>query len=393
MSGKSGQNSEQNAASGHDSLPSAPRSVRTRAYDPDELARLEDERDHLLTSLDDLEAEYAAGDIDDLDYETLKADYTARAAAAIRALESQQVTLIEIQERPRSKGRMMATLGLVVVFVLIAGWLVMRSTGQRGDGPITGAVNTLRAELSTCQTASFQDPAGGIECYDRILERAPDHLEALTYQGWAMVRNDQPEEAQTRFDRVVELDPTFADVRVFRAVLAERNGDYTQAAEELGAFHRNNPSVVAQQVLESQGLEFGVFIGSLDDATLACWQSAATPELNQAFLDSLSTCLDDVVAADSTNVNALVSLGLSQIGPEHTDVPRAVELVDSALAADPDNANASLFRGLLAMMENDWDTAQAQSERLASLSWPTLSFLIGTPADLEAAVEQYQGDS
>ena len=50
---------------------------------------LADERDHLLASLDDLEVEYEAGDLDVVDYEVLKADYTARAAAVIRRLDGE----------------------------------------------------------------------------------------------------------------------------------------------------------------------------------------------------------------------------------------------------------------------------------------------------------------
>ena len=49
---------------------------------------LEEERDFLLRSLADLEAEHDAHDIDDVDYRNLKDDYTARAAAVLRALES-----------------------------------------------------------------------------------------------------------------------------------------------------------------------------------------------------------------------------------------------------------------------------------------------------------------
>ena len=47
---------------------------------PDELARLEEERKFLLDSLRDVERERAAGDIDDADYATLKSGYTQRAA-------------------------------------------------------------------------------------------------------------------------------------------------------------------------------------------------------------------------------------------------------------------------------------------------------------------------
>ena len=54
--------------------------------DPEDQGELERERDFLLKSLDDLETERAAGNIDDASYTELHDDYTARAAAAIRAL-------------------------------------------------------------------------------------------------------------------------------------------------------------------------------------------------------------------------------------------------------------------------------------------------------------------
>ena len=47
--------------------------------------RYEDERSFLLRSLADLEAERADGNIDDDTYRLLHDDYTARAAALIRA--------------------------------------------------------------------------------------------------------------------------------------------------------------------------------------------------------------------------------------------------------------------------------------------------------------------
>ena len=56
--------------------------------DLDELARLEEERAFLLKSLDDLERERDAGDIDERDYETLKDDYTRRAVTVLRAIEA-----------------------------------------------------------------------------------------------------------------------------------------------------------------------------------------------------------------------------------------------------------------------------------------------------------------
>jgi len=60
--------------------------MATDTHEQEERERLEAERDFLLRSLDDLEGERAAGGIDDESYSRLHDDYTARAAAAIRAL-------------------------------------------------------------------------------------------------------------------------------------------------------------------------------------------------------------------------------------------------------------------------------------------------------------------
>jgi tetratricopeptide (TPR) repeat protein len=49
-------------------------------------AVLEEEREFFLRSLRDLEAERAAGDLDDLDYQSLRDDYTVRAAEVVRQL-------------------------------------------------------------------------------------------------------------------------------------------------------------------------------------------------------------------------------------------------------------------------------------------------------------------
>ena len=55
----------------------APASPRLHGAELDRLAALEEERRFLLRSLTDLEREHDAGDVDDLDYETLKDGSTA----------------------------------------------------------------------------------------------------------------------------------------------------------------------------------------------------------------------------------------------------------------------------------------------------------------------------
>ncbi|MDQ6616327.1 MAG: hypothetical protein M3083_16690, partial [Actinomycetota bacterium] len=52
-----------------------------------DLESLRQEREFLLRSLADLDAEYEAGDIEEKDYRSLTDDYTARAAAVLRAID------------------------------------------------------------------------------------------------------------------------------------------------------------------------------------------------------------------------------------------------------------------------------------------------------------------
>ena len=52
------------------------------------LSELEEERDQLLRSMEDLDRELAEGDIEQPEYDALKDDYTVRAATVLRAIEA-----------------------------------------------------------------------------------------------------------------------------------------------------------------------------------------------------------------------------------------------------------------------------------------------------------------
>ena len=62
---------------------------------------LEAEREFLLRSLDDLESEREAGNIDDETYRSLHEDYTARAATVIRSLRDGVAPVLP--EAPRAR--------------------------------------------------------------------------------------------------------------------------------------------------------------------------------------------------------------------------------------------------------------------------------------------------
>ena len=378
----------------------------TTRLDPDRLAELEEERDHLLSSLEDLEREHDAGDLDDHDYAELKDDYTARAAEVIRAIDEHR-DLAERSRPERRSGRTALVVVAVLAVAVVAGLLVARSSGQRGSGTITGNDDTIRQRLASCQTLSFQKPADGVECYADVLEESPENLEALTYQGWAYIRDDQVEKGAANLAKVVELDPDYPDARVFRAILLSRAGEaaaakgdagtaresFQAAATELDRFYRNDPPTVAVQVLQQEGLERNIFFGLVEQPVYACWQKAAegsdsSTGIDAAFLETLGACLDEAIAADPSSTDALLSKALTLVGTEDADVAGARALTEQILALDPENSNALLLQASLALTEGDLDQAAALLDRIDGLARPTAAFLIGPPEDMRVAIQR-----
>lgn len=229
------------------------RTDRPQTYDPDRIAALEDELSQQLRSLDDLEAEHAAGDLDADDYRTLRDDYTVRVADTMRRLEQQQDL---VAAAPRRRINLLAV-AAIAVFAVGAGWLLARSAGERGVNDIlTGAISSTRQRVFDCQElAADGEIVESLQCLDGVLLEDPDNVTALTYRGWYLVlttvsADATGDEAQvdelldtglTYLDRAVEVDPGFADARAFRAVVYDRQGDGSAVCREIAELLELDP--------------------------------------------------------------------------------------------------------------------------------------------------------
>jgi hypothetical protein len=260
----------------------APGTSATRpALGPASLAALEEERDFLRTSLEDLERERAAGDLDDADYQALHDDYVARTAAVLRAIEARRaVPPARPPRRRRAWPVRLAAVAGVVVFGLGAGLLVARIAGTRtSEDSLTGDIRTSTAqELQRClelASVAFRGGDAGagqgsgeggellsaVQCYSGVLARQPSNAQALAYRGWLLVRTGSPELASTGakdLDAAVAADPTYPDARAFRAVVFHRLGQPQQAKAELDALDALGPPPIIDQILDQFGVRAGV---------------------------------------------------------------------------------------------------------------------------------------
>lgn len=210
-------------------------------------AELEEERAFLLRSLTDLEREHDAGDVDDLDYATLKDGYTVRAASVLRQIEAGRRSAS--RSTPRRWGRLAAAVAVVVAVSVAVGLVLADAWGERSSGEqITGmtpgdesrilltnardALNALDFELAN---ALF----GEVVTMER--ERGRDNAEAIAYFGWSLAlyarqHPDDPESpdnidaARLALTQATEIEPDFADPECFLAIIEYSFLDNADAA-------------------------------------------------------------------------------------------------------------------------------------------------------------------
>lgn len=215
--------------------------------------RLEEERDFLLRSLDDLEAERGAGNIDDDTYRLLHDDYTARASAVIRTLET-GVDLTPAEPSPPSRVMRVMTIAGSVVFAVVAAFLLAHAIGQRRPGQTpTGNDQTAKTATTDAGAAlaaavrahpsSYQarveyarylltknDVQNAIIQYDAAARADPKQPEALAYGGWirALVAQEVTsahdravlaDAALARVDQAIAANPKYQDAYVFKGLI------------------------------------------------------------------------------------------------------------------------------------------------------------------------------
>lgn len=366
-----------------------------------ELERLREEREHLLASLDDLDAERAAGDIDDLDYETLRDDYTARAAQLTRVLDGAAVR--RAPKEPNTRSSQVKWIATVVVIAALASWAMVEFSGARGagetaSGEIRQGTTTLLADAA--QAFGSGEPDRAIELYGEVLDLQPTNVEALTYRGWISYQTGDVDAAKADFDEAVAFDAEYGDVRVFRAIVALDEERFDDASNELAAFDRSNPTAIARdlvaqrQVRERIGvarmaelLDESDSLPDLEANNVGIAEAQLSGELFVQLEDPERALrsFDAVLQVDSTNADALAWHGwtlalLAESGAEELFVD-AEDWLARAVEADPANPDARVFRAFVFNRLDRSDEARAELDAFDAIENP--------PADMVALIDQF----
>jgi tetratricopeptide (TPR) repeat protein len=252
---------------------------------PERRRQLEEERDFLMQSLDDLDVEHETGGIDDESYTELHDDYTARAAAVIRTLrDGVDVTPAPAPHSPNRTRRRIVLVSLVLVFAIAAGTslayaLGARLPGQTASGNSQAAPSTTtpaQAALSKKITDLEQQVNASADDYDlrlqlaRAYEENGDLTNALKQSDAAItIDANRPEananaarliylasesapeqkakdqlisQALAGLNKAIEVGPDYPDSYYFRAVLYSQSlRDYARAQADLQAYLRTAP--------------------------------------------------------------------------------------------------------------------------------------------------------
>ena len=225
----------------------------------DRLAGLEEERRFLLRSINDLEREHDAGDVDDLDYHTLKDGYTVRAAHVLREIEQGRGELPA--PTPRRWSRIIAVTAAVIVGSVGVGFVLAGAWGERSSGQeITGLTpgDESRIVLTNARDAmSAGDFATANALFAEVIDmeraRGRENAEAVAYFGWtlALLTRQNPDQtnADERYKAAVlalgqatEIEPDYADPQCFLAIVEfQFRGDADAALPHIERCEASNP--------------------------------------------------------------------------------------------------------------------------------------------------------
>jgi hypothetical protein len=261
--------------------------MSARSLEAMDLEQLEEERDHLLESIEDLDRERQQGELDEADYDKLRSDYTARAATVLRAIEQAsaekgdgrladpasdhtseasgptspegavqvgeaEAGLSRKRRRRRWRWSVAAAAGVVTAGAVIAAFAIAGAVGSgtgRASNPVPDSRSVAR-DLSAARLLSSKgDDGDALTIYDQILGVVPHQAEALAYRGWILRQAGVAahdgrllKAGRSSIEASVAADPTYPDARAFLGYIRfEDDHDVAAAVTQFRQFLADHP--------------------------------------------------------------------------------------------------------------------------------------------------------
>lgn len=261
----------------------------TRAY-----ADLLERRDALLSSIEDLERERAAGDLERDAYEDLHATYVARTAEVLRAIEGidaippatdgggAQPSLWRSFRHILGRRRVRFVLSVVAVLCVAGaiGIVAVMLSGVRlpGQGETGGVVIPQRTQIEqnlarATALGETGDLTQAIALYDSILATVPNQPQALTYKGWLERLAGEARRVPTlvalgdaTLAHAAKVAPGYADARGLYGIALLEDGGAKAVPAALGQFRAFLRTKSDGAVLAAQGATMAAAFSSSGEA-------------------------------------------------------------------------------------------------------------------------------
>lgn len=237
-------------------------------------AELEERRQAILRSLDEIEADRETGNLSEDDYRELRSRYEAEATQILREqaeigepAAARRGSVKRSESEARSRVPSAVGWGIAVIgFAALAGLVLSSALRPRAEGDtITGNLPSADAgggssggalmpvdegrlaELEQQIAADSSDVAALAELghlylstqqFDRVarvsmkaLSLEPRHPESLTHLGMVLVAANHTAEAQKAFDEALQIDPDFPEALLYKGIVSFQNREFQTAVE------------------------------------------------------------------------------------------------------------------------------------------------------------------
>jgi Flp pilus assembly protein TadD len=229
------------------------------------------------------------------------------------------------------------------------GILLLAQRPADAIAPLRKAVELLPAQsrprsLLAAALDRSGDEAGAAESFEAVLRLDPNDLMAINYLGWFFLRTNKPADAETRFTRALEIQPTDPSALkgLAQSLDAQKKPEAPGAYRNYLSVHPNDSAVRARLVhllLDQQ--QYDMALAELDRADagqpppLDSLRLRADIQIAQKHLDDAIATLRKAIAVAPND--AQLHGGLGRLFLQKRDFPAAEKELNVALQLDQNN--------------------------------------------------------